>query len=113
MKIKETRKGDITVLTLSGKMMLDAKSASLHSYIKELIEQGRNKVVIDMGKITWFGSTGLGALLASYTSLKDNDGELKVARATRKIRSVFMFTQIIKVLENFDTVDEAVAALKK
>ena len=112
MRIKETEKDDVIVLTLSGKMMLDAKSTSLHDYVKDLIQQGKNKVVMDMGKITWFGSTGLGALLASYTSLKDNDGDLKIARATRKIRSVFMFTQIIKVLENYDTVEEAVTAIK-
>ena len=111
MKIKESQKDGVTVLTLSGKMMLDAKSASLHDYVKNLIIEGKLKVVMDMGKITWFGSTGLGALLASYTSLKDNEGDLKIARATRKIRSVFMFTQIIKVLENYDSVDEAVAAL--
>ena len=112
MRIKETEMNGIVVLTLSGKMMLDAKSVSLHEYVKDLIQKGKTKVVMDMGKITWFGSTGLGALLASYTSLKDNGGDLKVARATRKIRSVFMFTQIIKVLENYDTVEEAVAALK-
>ena len=112
MRIKETEMDGVVVLTLSGKMMLDAKSISLHEYVKELIDKGKTKVVMDMGKITWFGSTGLGALLASYTSLKDNGGDLKIARATRKIRSVFMFTQIIKVLENYDTVEEAVAALK-
>ena len=112
MRIKETEMDGVVVLTLSGKMMLDAKSISLHEYVKELIEKGKTKIVMDMGKITWFGSTGLGALLASYTSLKENEGDLKIARATRKIRSVFMFTQIIKVLENYDTVEEAVAALK-
>lgn len=112
MRIKETEMDGVVVLTLSGKMMLDAKSESLHDYVKDLIQKGKNKIVMDMGKITWFGSTGLGALLASYTSLKDSDGDLKIARATRKIRSVFMFTQIIKVLENYDTVEEAVAALK-
>lgn len=112
MRIKETEKDGVVILTLSGKMMLDAKSISLHEYVKDLINKGKTKVVMDMGKITWFGSTGLGALLASYTSLKDNGGDLKVARATRKIRSVFMFTQIIKVLENYDSVEKAVAALK-
>ena len=112
MRIKESEMDGVVILTLSGKMMLDAKSISLHEYVKDLIKHGKNKVVMDMGKITWFGSTGLGALLASYTSLKDNGGDLKIARATRKIRSVFMFTQIIKVLENYDTVEEAVAALK-
>ncbi len=112
MRINESEKDGVIILTLSGKMMLDGKSTSLHDYVKNLIKQGKTKVVIDMGKITWFGSTGLGALLASYTSLKDNGGDLKVARATRKIRSVFMFTQIIKVLENYDSVDEAIAAIK-
>jgi len=112
MRIKKSEMDGVIILTLSGKMMLDAKSAGLHDFVKDLIKQGETKVVMDMGKITWFGSTGLGALLASYTSLKDNGGDLKVARATRKIRSVFMFTQIIKVLENFDTVKDAVSAIK-
>lgn len=110
MKIKESEHGNVTVLTLSGKMMLDAKSINLHHYIKDLIAQEKKNIVIDMGKITWFGSTGLGALLASYTSLKEAGGELKIARATRKIRSVFMFTQLIKVLQNFDTTEEAIAS---
>ncbi len=112
MRINESSKDGVVILTLSGKMMLDGKSASLHDYVKNLIKESKTKVVIDMGKITWFGSTGLGALLASYTSLKDNGGDLKVARATRKIQSVFMFTQIIKVLENYESVDEAIAAFK-
>jgi anti-sigma B factor antagonist len=90
--------------------MLDAKSINLHYYVKELIDRDKKNIVIDMGKITWFGSTGLGALLASYTSLKEAGGELKIARATRKIRSVFMFTQLIKVLQNYDSVEEAIAA---
>jgi anti-sigma B factor antagonist len=110
MKIKESDHGIVTVLSLSGKMMLDAKSINLHHYVKELIDRDKKNIVIDMGKITWFGSTGLGALLASYTSLKEAGGELKIARATRKIRSVFMFTQLIKVLQNYDSVAEAVAA---
>jgi anti-sigma B factor antagonist len=110
MKIKESDHGIVTVLSLSGKMMLDAKSINLHYYVKELIDRDKKNIVIDMGKITWFGSTGLGALLASYTSLKEAGGELKIARATRKIRSVFMFTQLIKVLQNYDSVEEAIAA---
>jgi anti-sigma B factor antagonist len=113
MKIKETVHGNVAVITLSGKMMLDAKSENLHFYVKDLIERGYSKVVIDMGKITWFGSTGLGALLASYTSLKEADGDLKIARATRKIRSVFMFTQLIKVLKNYDSVDAALSSFSQ
>jgi len=112
MKIKETIKGDVTLLTLSGKMMNGPESIRLHPYIKELIEKGQTKIVVDMGKVKWFASTGLGALLASFTSLCNAGGDLRIARPTRKIYSVFMATQLIKVFKSFDTVEEAVESYK-
>lgn len=108
MKISEKPHGDVTVLTISGKMMIDAKSTDLHKYIKELILKNQTKIIIDLGKVTWLASVGLGAILASYTSVKNAGGNLKLARSTRKIRSVLIFTQLIKILEDYDTVQEAV-----
>lgn len=110
MRISEKLHDDVTVLTISGKMMIDAKSSNLHKHVKELINQNQNKVVIDLGKVTWLASVGLGAILASYTSVKNAGGDLKLARSTRKIRSVLIFTQLIKILEDYDTVQEAVAS---
>jgi len=108
MRIKENLHDDITVLTISGKMMIDAKSNDLHNYVKNLIQKKQTKVVIDLGKVTWLASVGLGAILASYTSLKNAGGNLKLARSTHKIRSVLIFTQLINVLEDYDTVKEAI-----
>ncbi|MFC1527645.1 STAS domain-containing protein [Candidatus Neomarinimicrobiota bacterium] len=110
MRISEKLYGDITVLTISGKMMIDAKSTDLHKYVKDLINKKQNKVIIDLGKVTWLASVGLGAILASYTSVKQSGGDLKLARSTRKIRSVLIFTQLIKILEDYDTVKEAIAS---
>lgn len=108
MRISEKSHGEVTIITISGKMMIDAKSTDLHKYIKDLIDKNQTKIVIDLGKVTWFASVGLGAILASYTSLKNAGGNLKLARSTRKIRSVLFFTQLIEVLEDYDTVKEAV-----
>jgi anti-sigma B factor antagonist len=112
MRIKETIKGDVTLLTLSGRMMNGPESINLHPYVKGLIEKGQIKIVVDMGKVKWFSSTGIGSLLASYTSLRNAGGDLRIARATHKIYSVFMATQLIKIFKNFDTVDEAVESYK-
>lgn len=112
MRIKETVQGDITILSLSGKMMNGPESIHLHPYVKSLIEKDQTKIVVDMGKVKWFSSTGLGSLLASYTSLRNANGDLKIARPTRKIYSVFMATQLIKVFKSFDTVEEAVESYK-
>jgi len=108
MRISEKSHGEVTVLTISGKMMIDAKSTDLHKYIKDLIEKNQTNIVIDLGKVTWLASVGLGAILASFTSLRNAGGDLKLARSTRKIRSVLIFTQLIKVLKDYDTIEEAV-----
>jgi anti-sigma B factor antagonist len=112
MAIKETEHGDVTLLTLSGKMMHGETSSEIHPYVKDLIEQGKKKVVVDMGKIKWFGSTGLGALLASYTSIKNADGELKIARPTRKISSVFYQMELNSVFDSYDSVEEAIESFE-
>ena len=113
MRIKEAIHGDVTLLTLSGRMMNGPESIHLHPYVKELIKKGQTKIVVDMGKVKWFSSTGLGSLLASYTSLRNAGGDLRIARPTRKIYSVFMATQLIKVFKSFDTVEEAIDSYKK
>ncbi|MEE9190427.1 MAG: STAS domain-containing protein [Candidatus Neomarinimicrobiota bacterium] len=110
MRIKEKTYGSVTVLSLSGKMMMDAHSSDLHRHVKKLVDSGKKQVVMDLGKVSWLASIGLGAILASYTSLKNADGDLKIARASRKIRSLFIFTQLIDIFKDYDSVDEAVAS---
>ncbi|MCF7805974.1 MAG: STAS domain-containing protein [Candidatus Marinimicrobia bacterium] len=110
MRIKESQDGDVTVLTLSGKMMNE--SIDLHPYVKDLIEQDKMKVVVDMGKVKWFSSTGLGAMLASATSLRNAGGDIKIARATRKIESVFYMMELTSVFESFESVEEAVESFQ-
>lgn len=112
MRIKETAHNDVTLLTLSGKMMNGPESVNLYPYVKNMIEEGKTNVIIDMGKIKWFSSTGLGALMASYTSLKNAGGDMKIARPTRRIYSVFYQMQLTNVFDTFDTVDEALNAFE-
>ena len=110
MKVRTKLHGDIPVLSVSGDMMNDARSGEIHTSIKDLIKNNHNKVVIDLGKVAWLASVGLGSILASYTSLKNAGGELKLARSTRKIRSVLIFAQLTKIIKDYDTVEQAIAS---
>ncbi len=108
MKINETQKGDVTVLTLSGDM-INVKM-EIHPYVKKLIEDGKNKIVVDLGKVKWFGSTALGSMMASYTSLKAADGEMKIARPSSKLQTLFYQMKLQEIFDSYDSVKEAVAA---
>ncbi len=113
MQIKEQMNGDVAVIELKGKLMGGAETMEIHEKVKELITKDINKVVIDLGKVSWMNSTGLGALMGSMTSLRNAEGDLKLARVTEKVKSLFMITKLITIFDTFESVDEAVEAFGK
>jgi len=112
MAVKEKIVDDVAVLTVSGKLMGGEETWDIHEKVKSLIADKITKVVIDLSKVKWLNSQGLGMLMACYTSLKNANGALKIAGATEKVNSLFMVTQLIKVFDTYETADRAVASFK-
>ncbi len=112
MQIKEQIKDDVAVLELKGKLMGGPETMAIHEKIKELIGRGHNKVVINLSKVAWMNSTGLGALMSSLTSLKNADGDLKLVGVTEKVKSLLMVTKLITIFDHFDTEEQAIEAFK-
>ncbi len=112
MQIKEQMHGDVAVIALKGKLMGGPETLAIHDKVKELVGKKINKVVIDLGQVKWMNSSGLGALMGSITTLRNAGGELKLARVTQKVQSLFMITKLITIFETFDSVEEAVSSFK-
>ncbi len=107
MAIKEEMKAGVSILEIKGKLMGGDETAEIHNRVKELVANGVTKVVIDLGKVSWMNSTGLGALMSSLTTVRNAEGELKIARATDKVKSLFMVTKLITIFDSYDTVEDA------
>jgi anti-sigma B factor antagonist len=112
MKVKERIREGVAVVSVSGKMMGGPEQQECHNRIKELIEDNMPWVVLDMGKVEWLNSSGLGLLMSCLTSCRNAGGDLVVAQAAKKVNSLFMLTQVIKVFDTYETIDEAFEALK-
>jgi anti-sigma B factor antagonist len=110
MAVKENMVGDVAVVTISGKLMGGKETWEVHTKIKNMIENGTKKVVVDISKVKWMNSQGLGMLMSCYSSLKNAEGQLKVAGATEKVNSLFMITQMITIFDTYETADRAVAS---
>lgn len=108
MKLTSREENGIIVLEPKGKIMGGPDATMLHDQLHELIGQGKKQVVIDLSRVEWMNSTGLGILISGLTTLRNNGGELKLARVTDKIESLLTITKLITVFENFDDVGEAV-----
>jgi anti-sigma B factor antagonist len=113
MKLTNREIKNVVVLEPKGKIMGGPDATLLHDQLHEFIDQNKKKVVIDLAKVDWMNSTGLGILISGLTTLRNNGGELKLANVTEKIQSLLTITKLITVFECYDSVEDAVASFNK
>jgi anti-sigma B factor antagonist len=112
MKLTDRMQDGVVVLEPKGKIMGGPDASLLHDKLYEYIKQDRRHVVVDLAQVDWMNSTGLGILISGYTTLRNNDGLLKLANVTDKIQSLLTITKLVSVFEAFDSVDDAVKSFK-
>lgn len=112
MKLSDRIQDGVVVLEPKGKIMGGPESSLLRDKLYEYVAQNKKQVVIDLSQVDWMNSSGLGILIAGYTTLRNAQGTLKLANVTDKIESLLTITKLIQVFEAFDTVDEAIASFK-
>ena len=112
MKFKDKVVDGIGVLTLKGKLMGYPETDELHGEMKSFLGQKVNKIVIDLNGVSWMNSMGVGALMRCMTTIRNAEGDLRLARMSEKARSVFVITQLISIFKIFESVEEAVESFK-
>ena len=112
MKVKKKMEGDTVVLTVSGNMMSAKEGAALHKKVKGAVEEGVKKAVIDLKKVKWMNSSGIGVLMASWGSMAQSEGKIALACATEKVKSLLVITQLLQFFENYESVEAAVQSFE-
>ncbi len=113
MNIDVKHVGDVTVLDIKGNLMGGPETISVHDTVKELIGQEKKKVVINLSKVKWMNSSGLGTMMGCLTSIRNAKGELKLSGVTEKVKSLFMITKLITLFDTYDSSGDAVEAFQK
>ncbi|PSQ77821.1 MAG: anti-sigma factor antagonist [Bacteroidetes bacterium SW_4_67_19] len=96
------------VITLKGNIMGGPDGQQLHDQLRELVDEGKTHVVVDLSKTKFMNSSGLGMLISGLTTMRNAGGDLRLARVADRIQSLLVITKLITVFKEFDTVDEAV-----
>ena len=112
MKLNHREQDGVVILQPEGKIMGGPDATLLHDKLHEYIEQDKRKVVIDLSKVEWMNSTGLGILISGYTTLRNHNGILKLANVTDKVRSLLTIAKLTSVFEAHDSVDDAVRSFQ-
>ncbi len=113
MRIQERVIEEVSVLTLKGKLMGGKETSAVSDYVQQLINGGVRELVLDLSKVKWLNSQGVGMLMSCLIRIRDAGGNLVISGATEKVENVFIVTKLIQIFETFDTVQDAVTSFKE
>lgn len=108
MKITDRENNGVTVLEIKGNIMGEDDGNLFYGRLKELIEKGKKKIVIDLSRVEWINSRGLGILISGLTTMRNSGGELKLAHVGQKINSLLTMTRLMTAFDSYETTDQAV-----
>lgn len=101
------------VITLKGNVMGGPDGAKLHETLHELKEQGKSNVVVDLSKVKFMNSSGLGMLISAMTTMRNAGGDLRLANVADRIQSLLVITKLITVFKHFESVDDAAKSFEE
>ena len=99
--------GGVTVVDISGRIELGEESAAVRDLVSKLLSNGHKQILLNLGDVNYIDSSGLGALVSSFTSARKQGGELKLLNLTDKVTDLMQMTKLYTVFDVKN--DEAVA----
>lgn len=91
--------GSITIVDLRGSIDLGEPSLTLRRTIRDLVESGRTKIILNFSQVNSMDSAGVGELAGAYAPVKSKGGDLKFLSPTKKVHDMLKITQLDRVFE--------------
>jgi len=109
VKLNTRQVDDVTVIDVSGRITLGEGSSVIRDAIRDLVANGKKKILLNLGDVTYIDSSGIGELVAGYTSVANAGGTLKLLSLTKRVKDLLQITKLYTV---FDVHDEEAHAVR-
>ena len=103
----------MTVVWLDGRIVLGEETGALRDLVKDLMAQGKKKLILNMNNVTLIDSAGLGALVAAYTSTKSGGASLRLCHLGAKFNELLQITKLITLFDVYNTQADAIKSFSK
>jgi len=112
LEVKERQAGDVTILDMNGSVRIGEGSIALRDAIRGLADGGKKKILLNLAGVKYIDSSGIGELIANYTTVKRQGGQLKLLNLTDKIQSLLVITKLLTVFDVFEDEAEALKSFQ-
>ena len=112
MKISTRTVDSVTVLDLQGRLALGEDTEQFRTEIRELLQSGTKKILLNMGKVGYIDSSGVGELVRAYASITTQGGQLKLLSLTKRLHDLLTVTKLLTVFEAHDDEQRAIQSFR-
>lgn len=110
LKIAVREVGHVSVVDLSGKITIGEGDALLREKVHALLESGKKNILLNLERVSYMDSAGIGELVACYKRSREKGGTVKLLRPVGKVQDLLVLTKLEEVFENFQDEQTALAS---
>lgn len=111
MRIDEKRAGNIVILTIDGDVTMGADGATrLADKVRSLLQRGHDRIVMDLRRVRYVDSPGLGEMVHCAAAVRTRGGALKLLNVNRRLSDLLIVTKLLTVFDCFDRDEDAIAS---
>jgi anti-sigma B factor antagonist len=101
--------GDVSVVDVAGRITLGEGSSALRDTLREMVNKGQKKILLNLGEVSYIDSSGIGELVSAFTTVTNGGGQLKLLNLTKRVKDLLQITKLYTV---FDVHDSEVSAIR-
>jgi anti-sigma B factor antagonist len=106
------QRGDIIILDSVGRITLGEGAKSLKFAIRDLVAQGKKKIILNLAETSYVDSSGLGEMVFGFTCIADQGGTVKLLALGNRVKHLLQMAKLYTVFETFDNEDAAVRSFE-
>ncbi len=109
MKIEQRRTvGGVIVLSIQGDITMNGSGgAGVADYVRQALQAGHDRLVLDLSHVRYVDSTGLGELIQAQSAVRNRGGVMKLLNLTKGLKDLLVVTKLLTVFDAFDVETEA------
>jgi anti-sigma B factor antagonist len=113
LKMTNREVDGVAVVALDGRIVLGEETSALRDKLKGLVAEGKKNLLLNMGNVTMIDSSGLGALVAAYSSAKAGGAALRLCNLGSQTNQLLQMTKLLTVFEVSSTEEDALRSFSK
>jgi len=109
--LNSRKEDEVVVIEMSGSLGAGDPVLLLRNTVRRLMDDGSNKLVINLQQVSYLDSSGLGELVVTYTSARNRKGDVKLLNPSKFARDLLQVAKLVSVFEVFDDERKAIQSL--